>query len=276
MKTILVTGGTSGTGKGIAMSRLKKGDRVIVLGNSQINGDIFLKEIKKIGVEKRAFYIQTDLSSVEENKRIVQEITNRFESLDAIVFCAAKNSSTYIETQEGFELTFALSYLSRFILSYGLKELLEKSDNPIIINLCGSGMKGEVNWNDLQHKQTFKAQKVMFHSSRLNDLLGVRFAQNDTVGKIKYILFNPWGVRTPGMKEVYNTSLKWFIFKLFSKPVEEAIIPISDLLDNPPSSALSAYRVRKKLNLNMRSYNPDNAKKLYNITNKLLTEFNNQ
>lgn len=273
MKTILVTGGTSGIGKGIAMSHLRKGNRVIVVGHGSTYRDIFYNEVKKIGAEERALYIQANLGLVKENQRVVKEITSSFKSLDIIVFCAAKNSKIYTETQEGFELTFAIAYLSRFILSYGLKELLEKSENPVIINVCGSGMKGEVNWGDLQHKQKFDAQKVMFHSSRLNDLLGVQFAQNDTVGKIKYVMYNPWGVRTEGMKQVYNTPVKWMIFKMFSKPVDEAIIPLMELLDNPPSNTLSAYRVRKKLNIDNGSYNHENAKKLYNMTIKLVPDF---
>lgn len=137
---------------------------------------------------------------------------------------------------------------------------MEKSKNPIIIDICGSRMKGKINWSDLGHKEKFVPQKVMFHSSRLNDLLSVQFAQNDTIGKIKYVMYNPLEVRTPGIMEVYNTPLKWFFFKLFSKPVEKAVIPVSDLLDNPPAPTLSAYRVRKKLNFNIESYNPINAK----------------
>lgn len=34
MKTILVTGGTDGVGRGVADHFLKKGDRVIVVGSS--------------------------------------------------------------------------------------------------------------------------------------------------------------------------------------------------------------------------------------------------
>lgn len=274
MKTILVTGGTGGTGKGIAMNYLKKGHRVIVIGSSQKGKDAFFEDVKKINAEERAFYIKADLGSVKETQEVVKKINNEYESLDLIVFCAAKNSKTYTETKEGFELTFALSYLSRFILSYGLKETLEKAENPMIVNICGSGMKGKVNWNDLGHKEKFNAQNVMFHSSRLNDLLGVQFAKNDTVGKIKYIMYNPWGVRTPGMKEVYNTPLKWMFFKLFSKPVDEAIIPLINLLDNPPTEKLSAYRTSKKLDLNHQSYSSENAEKLYGITINMLEQFN--
>lgn len=278
MKTILITGGTSGIGKGIAINYLEKGHRVIVIGNSQKNRDIFYEDTKKIGAEERAFYIQSDLSSIKETQEIVKKINSSYESLDLIVFCAAKNSQTYTQTKEGFELTFALSYLSRFILSYGLKETLEKSPNPMIVNLCGTGMEGEVNWSDLGHKKNFDAEKVMLHSSRLNDLLGVEFAKNDTVEKIKYIMYNPMAVRTPGMMEAFNTPSKWSMFESISKPVEKAIIPLINLLNNPPASTLCAYREDTKLDLldlNIQSYNPDNAKKLYNITNNMLEEFNN-
>lgn len=36
MKTILITGVTNGIGNGLAMNYLKKGHRVIIIGNSQI------------------------------------------------------------------------------------------------------------------------------------------------------------------------------------------------------------------------------------------------
>lgn len=52
MKTLLVTGGTDGMGKGIAMNFLKKGDRVIVVGSSTAKGAAFLNEAKTIGAEE--------------------------------------------------------------------------------------------------------------------------------------------------------------------------------------------------------------------------------
>lgn len=270
MKTILVTGGASGLGKGVAMYYLKKGCRVIAVGSSSSSGDIFYNEAKQFGAEERAFYIQADLSLVKENQRIIEEVKSRFSSLDMLILCAAKHSKEYTETAEGLELTFALDYLSRFILSYGLKECLEKTENPVIVNVCGSGMKGDVNWSDLQHKNNFEAQKVMMHGSRLNDLSGVAFVQNDTVGKIKYILYNPWAVQTPGMMEVYSRPLMKLIYKIIGKSVEKAIIPITELLNNPPAPALSAYRERKELDLTLATYNKENANRLYNITTQLM------
>lgn len=276
MKTILITGGASGIGKGIAMQILKKGDRVIAIGSSKANGNTFIDEARQIGATDRAFYTQANLSLEKENRRIIKEVKESFQSLNALILCATKHSKIYTETEEGLELTFALDYLSRFVLSYGLKESLEITDNPIILNVCGSGMKGNIDWNDLQHKNSFESQKVMMHGSRLNDLLGVGFVQNDTVGKIKYIMYNPWAVQTPSMMEMFSSPIMKLMYKIIGKTVEQAAILMAELLDNPPSVAISAYRERKKLSLDHPSYNSDNAKRLYNLTVALIKDLSKQ
>ncbi|SHK14134.1 short chain dehydrogenase [Anaerocolumna jejuensis DSM 15929] len=269
MKTILVTGGTDGIGKGIAMHFLKKGDRVIVVGSSSAKGGVFYQEARQLGAEDRAIYIQANLSLVKENQRVIEEIKDRFHYLDIVVFCAAKHNKEYTETKEGFETTFALAYLSRFLLSYGLKDSLEKSASPVILNVCAPGMKGEVNWKDIQNRNNFEPQKVMFHGSRLNDLSGVSFAENDTAGKIKYILYNPWAVQTSSMLETFKNPLMKLIYKIIGKPVEKAIVPVIELLDNPPAASLSAFRERKAVSLAMETFNKENARKLYNMTLEL-------
>ena len=279
MKTVLVTGGTDGMGKGIAMHFLKKGDRVIVVGSSPAKGATFLNDAKVIGAEERAFFLQADLSLVKENMRIVEEVKRLFHTLDYLVLCAVsmKFRKNYIETQEGFEITFGLYYLSRYTLSYGLKESMEKTETPVIINVCAPGMKGEVNWDDLQFKNNFDSNKVQFHGSRLNDLLGVAFTQKDTIKKIKYILFNPWAVQTSGVMEMYEKPMMKrmmkLMYKIIGKPVEKAIIPIIDLLDSPPKASLSAYKQQKEVDLQMETFNKKNAQRLYDITVQLTRDF---
>ena len=177
--------------------------------------------------------------------------------MDMLVLCAVslKFRKIYSETQDGFEFTFGLYYLSRYILSYGLKECLERAESPVIMNVCAPGMKGAVNWDDLQNKNNFDSNKVQFHGSRLNDLLGVAFAQNDTVGKIKYVLFNPWAVQTSGVMEMYEKPMMKIMmklmYKIIGKPVEKAIVPIIKLLENPPKPSLSAYKQQKEVSLAM-------------------------
>lgn len=276
MKTILITGGTSGIGNGLAMNYLGNGDRVIVVGSSSAKGEKFYEEARKLGAQDRAIYLKADLSLVIENQRIIKEIRSKFSSLDALILCAQyqKNRTTIIKTEEGFEFSFGLYYLSRYILSYGLKECLENSSTPVIVNVCAPGMKGEVNWGDLQSEKNYNSIKAIMHGSRLNDLLGVSFAANNIGTKIKYILFNPGAVQTSGAMEAYEQpvikSIIKVIYKIIGKSVEKAILPINKLLEKPPVESLSAFKQRKEVNLNMETFDKDNAQKLYIVTKGLI------
>ena len=275
MKTILITGGASGLGRGIALRYLASGDRVIAIGSSVINGEAFCNDAKQIGAGERAVFIPADLSLVERNRHIVEEICNSFSTIDALVLCASKHRKEYSETAEGYEFSFALDYLSRFVLSYGLKECLEKTENPVIINVCGAGMKGSINWDDLQHKSNFDPIKVMMHGSRLNELSAVAFVHNDKIGKIKYVLYNPMAVQTSGMMEFGNAAMKLY-YKLAAKSVEKATMPIAALLDNPPEASISAYKEHKNISLDLPNFNKENAIKLYEITSQLLEKQENK
>ncbi len=276
MKTILITGGTSGIGKGIAMHYLKNGHRVIVAGSSIAKGEVFYEEAGKLGARERAIYIKADLSLVKENRRLIEEVRSKFSSLDALILCAQyqKKRKAAVKTEEGFEFSFGLYYLSRYILSYGLRDCLENSSEPVIINVCAPGMKGTVNWDDLQAEKNYNSIKAIMHGSRLNDLLGVSFAENNNGTKIKYILFNPGAVQTGGAMEAFEQPVlraaTKMLYKIIGKPVEKAIEPIIKLLENPPSAPLVAFIQTKEVSLAMGAFDKDNAKKLYIITQGLL------
>jgi NAD(P)-dependent dehydrogenase (short-subunit alcohol dehydrogenase family) len=283
MKTILITGGTSGIGNGLAMAFLKKGDRVIAVGSTAAKGEMFYLEARKLGAEDRAHFLQADLSLVEENQRIIEEVKSKFHSLDILILCAQalKFSTMYSETKEGFEFNFGLYYLSRYILSYGLKSCLEQAEKPIILNICAPGLRGTIHWEDLQYKnqKKFTTIKAILHGSRLNDLLGVAFATNNTERKIKYILYNPGVVQTPGMTEAFEQPVMKLVtnllFKIIGKQIEEAIKPILELLENPPESSLSAFQQRKEVNLVQEMFEKENAQRLFELTEVLLGKTSN-
>lgn len=278
MNTVLITGGTDGIGKGMALSYLGQGYHVFAVGTSEKKGKILLEEADKINTGKLTF-IQADLSLAEENLRVVKMIKNQVVSLDAMVLCAAslKPQPSYIETKEGIEFTFALYYLSRYILCYQLKDLLEASENPIIVNVAAPGMKGPVYWDDLQMKNNYDGQKAQFHGSRLNDLLGVWFCEKDQVQKIKYILFNPMAARTPGAAKMAGDSglMKFTMslyYKFMGKDVSELVDIINGNILAAAESGLHAYKLDKKVDLNRETFNKENAGKLHNYTRTLLAK----
>lgn len=278
MRTVLITGGTNGIGKGIAMYLLKKGHRVIAIGSSSKKGEAFHLDARDLNAEDRAIYIQADLSSVKENFRIIEEVKSKYPVLDALILCAQyqRHSTKYLKTEEGFEFTFGLYYLSRYILSYGLRDCLEDAENPVIINVCSPGMRGVINWSDLQYENGYNSIKAIMHGSRLNDLLGVSFSESNINWKTKYVLFNPGAVQTSGAMEAYDQPflriLIKLVYKLVGKPISEAIVPIIEHIENPPHSPLSAFMQRKPVSLTMDTFNKQNAKRLSDLTKKMIEE----
>lgn len=277
MKTILVTGGTDGIGKGLVLYYLKKDYQVIAVGSSKLKGERLKEEAGKLKKEKNLLFMQANLSLISENQRVVQTVKEKYTSLDALILCAAslKPQERYSETGEGFEFTFALYYLSRYVLSYALKELMEKAEHPFVVNVCAPGMKGQVNWSDIQFKTNYNGQKVQFHGSRLNDLLGVAFTENDSVKKIRYILFNPMAVKTPGAENMFHGKsftkrMTRLYYKYKGKTIEETAEIVVKDIQKTAKGGLTAFKQDDAVALSMETFDKDNAEKLSKITSGML------
>lgn len=132
-------------------------------------------------------------------------------------------------------------------------------------------MSGKVYWNDIQMKEIYNGQKAQFHGSRLNDLLGVSFHEKDTEQKIQYILFNPMAVRTPGAEKMKNGNLVMkFYYKFFGKDIPTIVEIIHQIVQKKSNTKLIAYKLEKTVDLKMRTFQSNDAKKLDNYTSNLL------
>lgn len=278
MRTVVIAGGTDGIGRQLALHFIRNGEHVIIIGRSSNKGEDLRLEVAKLDGKDRFLFLQADLSLVSENIRIVQEVSERVNHIDLFILCAQsqKYSKVYRETTEGFEHHFALYYLSRFILSNQFRELLRNSAAPLIINVCAPGVKGDIQWEDLQlrNQRPFNSIKAIMHGSRLNNLLGVAFAQSAADTNIKYVLFNPGAVQTKGATEAFDYKLIKIIIKLMYKiiglPVQKAVEPIIHFVQSPPEGSLTAYKQNKQLDIAQVIRNKDQSERLVYLTLELI------
>lgn len=269
MKNILITGGTDGIGKGLALHYASQGNRVFVVGSNPGKGKRF--ETEASNAHLNITFIQANLSLVSENKRIVKELSGEIDHLDMLILCAAslKAQPKFITTEEDLEFTFALYYMSRYTLSHKLIPLLEKSTNPVILNIAAPGMKTKLYRDDFQMKNNYNGQDAQFHGSRLNDLLGVSIT-HDYSSKIKYVLFNPMAARTSGANKMSNgNKFMNLYYKFFGKNVDELAKIISDNVDSADKPGLYAFKLSKSVNLKMKTFDYADALTLDNYTKSL-------
>ncbi|MEU6710934.1 SDR family NAD(P)-dependent oxidoreductase [Nonomuraea sp. NPDC046802] len=272
MRTYVVAGGTTGMGNGLARHFLRRGDQVTIVGSDPAKGRRFLDEAAQLGATDRAAFIRADLTSVAENRRVIDEIKSRHSALDGLIVTALRHFSKRVETPDGFEATFALYYVSRFLLGYGLTDLLEKGDRPMIVNICGVGMtKGTIHWDDLSLASGFGNVKAMLQGGRATDLLGVAYAANHPDGRTQYLLHHPGFTDsgTESLKQPVKSIIK-LLAKFSAQSVDTAIQPIIELMDDPPEGRLLAYDRRKPVDPSLPSLDPDAARRLYERTRHLL------
>ncbi|WP_262701131.1 MULTISPECIES: SDR family NAD(P)-dependent oxidoreductase [Streptomyces] len=275
MQTVVITGGTDGLGKGLALHYLRQGARVLAVGSTPAKGEALLTEAAAVSADGRAVFVETDLTSVTAAKELIATIESTCSSVDKLVLCAQRyrlfGSRTI--TREGFEHSFALAYLSRYVLSHGLRKALESSRQPVIMNVGTPGVPlGRIHWDDPQLARRYSGTRATLQSFRANDLLGVAFAALHADTPIRYIGYNP-GVVSTGMPNHLPQPLRAVTkasFALLATSVPKAVAPMTRLLDEPPDASVSAYRTTRRVPLNGRTFDREAALRLHRLTQDLV------
>ncbi|GIG88765.1 SDR family NAD(P)-dependent oxidoreductase [Plantactinospora endophytica] len=272
-KTIVISGGTDGMGRGTALARLERGDTVVAIGTNEAKGAAVATEAARLGAGSRFHFLRADLSSIATVEQVVGQIAAEHPAVDALVLCANRQSPQRRESAEGLEFTFSLYYLSRYLLGHGLREQFDAADNPVIINFASPGLKvGSVNFDDLQAERRYSVLRAQAQCGRANDLLGRAFAEQPS-SKARYVLYHPGFTATLGsigdVKEPVRTIIT-LLSKVAAKPVDKAIAPMVELIDNPPAERLTAIDRSKKVDLGIKTFDPDKARRLAEVSRQLV------
>ena len=159
---ILITGATNGIGKGVAMVLAKKEvEEVIMLCRSENLAKITKEELDEGNSKTRVSYYLCDLSKSREVKEVIEKIKHDHHYLDGMFINAGIGyAPKKIETEDKLDMHFQVNYLSQFMLTLNLLELLEASNKGgrVIFNVSEFG---EINWDDLQMKTKWNYEKAI-------------------------------------------------------------------------------------------------------------------
>lgn len=273
-RTIVVSGGTDGMGRALALARAARGDRVLAIGSNAAKGERLLAAASAATMPGAIDFIRADLSTVAGTGAAVAAITGAAPVIDALTLFANRQAPRRTETPEGLEATFALYYLSRYLLSHELTPALSRSTSPVIINVAGVGItKGSIWWDDLQLTRRYSMIRAQLQAGRANDLLGVRYAAEHG-GTVPYVLYHP-GFTRSGDLTALPAPLRAAIrmaARLAARPVEASVAPVNDFIDRPPSTPLTAFDRGRPVPLALRTLDPGNAERLARVTAALLSD----
>ncbi len=136
---VLVTGATGGMGKLVAEKLAGQGATVLLHGRSRERCETAIEEIENATGSNKLGYYLADLASLAEVRDLAERILAGQDRLDVLVNNAGVIAQERRESADGVELTFAVNYLSHFLLTNLLAPLLEDSAPARVVNVASMG-----------------------------------------------------------------------------------------------------------------------------------------
>lgn len=166
---ILITGATDGLGKMVATDLAAGGATVLLHGRSEERAEATIREIHdETGNDNLRYYL-ADLSSLAEVRRLADEVGSEHDRLDVLVNNAGVISQERRESADGFELSFAINYLSHFLLTSLLLPLLQDSAPSRIVNVASVGQH-PIDFDDVMLERHYDAMKA-YRQSKLAQIM---------------------------------------------------------------------------------------------------------
>ncbi|MEM7433587.1 MAG: SDR family NAD(P)-dependent oxidoreductase [Myxococcota bacterium] len=148
-KNVVVTGPTSGIGRGTALALAARGARLILVARNSDKCAAVGHEIERAG-GLAPTPVLADLSLVSEAKRAADDILALDQPIHVLVNNAGIVNQKRTLTQEGLEQTMAVNYFAPFAMTLKLLPSLRRAKHARIVNVTSNSYAiGRLDFDDL-------------------------------------------------------------------------------------------------------------------------------
>jgi NAD(P)-dependent dehydrogenase (short-subunit alcohol dehydrogenase family) len=148
-KIALITGGTSGIGNAVATGLAREGATVVLLARDNGRAQTAIASIKSKAPAAVVEVIPCDLASQASVRRAVGEYSSKHPRLDILVCSAGVFHKSRSETEDGIESTFAVNYLSHFLLANLLATSLQRGAPSRVVFVASRYGNARIDFDDL-------------------------------------------------------------------------------------------------------------------------------
>ena len=275
-KTVVISGATNGIGKAAAIELSKERSKLIFTYRNESLANDLLAEIKDLSPDTQVHSVYCDFSNQDSIKKCAEEINEMSKNIDVLINNAGVVNTSYHETSDGIENTFAVNHLGYFLFTNLLLHKLKGESETRIINVSSAAHSfvKEIQWQDINFKNNFKQGLRCYGQSKLANLLFTRYlaiklsTENITVNAI-----HPGGVNTSlgsQNKVWYSKPLRLILKPFFRSPLKgaESIIYLATKQDD---GVTGEYFVDSKIHKSSSySKNLEEADKLWSLSEEMV------
>jgi NAD(P)-dependent dehydrogenase (short-subunit alcohol dehydrogenase family) len=165
---VLITGATDGLGRGVAERLAADGATVHLHGRNPNRLAATAAEIQDTTGNERVVTHLADLASLDEVRALAADVERSTERLHALINNAGIGSgkpdkTTRQESQDGYELRFAVNYLAGFSLTMQLLPLLRRSAPARIVNVASLG-QAPIDFDDVMLEENYSGGRAYSQS----------------------------------------------------------------------------------------------------------------
>lgn len=233
-KIFLLTGGTSGVGKATALGLAQQGAKLVIISRSAENGAKALAEISQKTNNDQGEYLVADLSLQSSIRKVAHEFKQKYNNLHVLANLAGGIFFDKQLTTEGIERTFAVNYLSHFLLTNQLLDILKESAPARVITVGGNPAflkNPHINFDNLQSLDQFSGLNAAAQAMYARVFFAFELARKLQATEVTSVVFNP-GV----IKSNLTAHAPWYVklIAAFYEPFAKEVCQVGAYLATSP------------------------------------------
>jgi NAD(P)-dependent dehydrogenase (short-subunit alcohol dehydrogenase family) len=260
--TVLVTGATDGLGRRVARKLAAKGARVLLHGRNPERLEAALEEVRgqKGGGEAGSYL--ADLSSLAAVRGLAERILSDEEHLDVLVNNAGIISHRRRVSEDGVELTFAVNYLSHFLLTGLLMPLLRDSVPARIVNVASAG-QSPLDFSNPMLERGYDAMKAYSQSKLAQIMFTFELAKRQQNTGVTVNALHP--------ASLMDTKMVQDTFGYTMSTVEEGAEAVVRLAVSPEVEGVTSayFDGTRGARADQQAYDPQARSKLWDLSGQL-------
>jgi NAD(P)-dependent dehydrogenase (short-subunit alcohol dehydrogenase family) len=173
-KTILITGATGGIGLRASIALARMDAQVVMVGRDASRTTQRVAEVRAASGNSTVDWLLCDLGSQAQIHALGASFLAKYDRLDVLVNNAGTVYTKRTLTEDHLEATFAVNYLSVFLLTNLLLDLLIRSAPARVINVASNGhYGGTMDFSDLGFERGYQIMRA-YSRSKLAEVLFTR------------------------------------------------------------------------------------------------------